>query len=93
MSKNYAQLDENSTVINTIITGNDFIAGDNFIEYLDTNPAYIGGSYFEGYFYAPQPFASWSKDNAGNWVPPIPIPTDGEYVWDEANQQWVEFVA
>jgi hypothetical protein len=40
-------------------------------------------------FVAPQPFASWSLDNDFNWQPPTPMPTDGEWYWNEALQVWV----
>jgi hypothetical protein len=42
-------------------------------------------------FIAPQPFPSWSLDEeACLWVPPVPRPTDGVYIWDEPTQTWVE---
>lgn len=40
-------------------------------------------------FIAPQPYASWSLDEAGDWQPPTPRPTDVPHFWDEAIQQWV----
>ena len=92
MSKNYAVIDENNTVINTIVANDDFVADDNFIEYLDSNPAYIGGDYIESKFYSPQPFPSWSRDGQGNWVAPIEMPTEGEYSWNEELQQWENFL-
>lgn len=91
MSKNYAVLNENNIVINTIVTSDDFIAEENFIEYSESNPAYIGGDYFEGNFYAPKPFLSWSRGGNGQWVAPVAMPLDGEYSWDEEAQQWRVF--
>lgn len=43
-------------------------------------------------FIAPQPFPSWTLDNAtADWVAPVPYPTDGKsYYWDEADQSWTE---
>jgi hypothetical protein len=40
-------------------------------------------------------FASWLFDEtACAFVPPVPYPTDGKrYVWDEAQQNWVEVSA
>lgn len=40
-------------------------------------------------------FASWSFDETTcAFVPPVPYPTDGKrYVWDEAQQNWVEVSA
>lgn len=38
----------------------------------------------------PQPFPSWSWVD-GRWTPPVPYPDDdGDWVWDEATQSWVE---
>lgn len=41
-------------------------------------------------FVPPQPYPSWTLDNAtADWVPPVPMPTDGKkYVWNEATQSW-----
>jgi hypothetical protein len=46
-------------------------------------------------FYAPQPFASWTLDNATwTWAAPVAMPTDDkQYEWDEASVNWVEVVA
>ena len=42
-------------------------------------------------FIAPKPFASWSLDANYDWQAPIERPADGkDYLWDEANQVWVE---
>ena len=42
-------------------------------------------------FYAPQPYPSWTLDDAWNWQPPVPYPDDGgQYVWDEDSLAWVE---
>jgi len=37
----------------------------------------------------PQPYPSWSWVDGEGWVPPVPQP-DGDYVWDEESQNWVE---
>lgn len=45
-------------------------------------------------FYAPQPFPSWTLDEATCiWTPPTPMPTDGDnrYTWDEATTSWVVY--
>ena len=45
-------------------------------------------------FIAPKPFASWSLDANYDWQAPVAYPADGkDYLWDEANQVWVEFTA
>ena len=50
-----------------------------------------------GYFYdeerdaftAPQPYPSWTLDEQTcQWVPPVPKPTDGMYVWNESTLAW-----
>ena len=46
-------------------------------------------------FYAPQPFPSWTLDEATCiWNPPTPYPDDANrYVWDEPTVSWVLAVA
>lgn len=41
-------------------------------------------------FYAPQPYASWTLDQATwFWEPPVLYPDDGQqYAWDEATVGW-----
>ena len=41
-------------------------------------------------FYTPQPFLSWTLDQATwLWEPPVAYPDDGEmYAWDEATVNW-----
>jgi hypothetical protein len=39
-------------------------------------------------FIAPKPFASWTLDSNHDWQPPTPKP-DGEYLWNEAQLEWV----
>jgi len=41
-------------------------------------------------FIAPQPYPSWALDNDFNWQPPTPIPTEGEWYWDEDSLSWIE---
>ena len=41
------------------------------------------------WFYAPQPFPSWTLDEDAKWQPPVAYPTDGlVYVWDEETTDW-----
>lgn len=45
-------------------------------------------------FITPKPFDSWSLDANYDWQAPIAYPADGKkYLWDEANQVWVELPA
>lgn len=41
-------------------------------------------------FIAPQPFPSWTlDDDTTEWLPPIPMPTDGQpHTWNETTQTW-----
>ena len=41
-------------------------------------------------FVAPQPFPSWSLDANHDWQPPTPRPTEGLWIWNEADQTWDE---
>lgn len=47
-----AQVDANGIVINIIVAGDDWNV-EGFVEYTDTNPAYIGGTYSNGQFIGP----------------------------------------
>jgi len=42
-------------------------------------------------FVAPQPYPSWTLDSNYDWQPPTPKP-EGNYVWFEPNQVWIEIV-
>ncbi len=42
-------------------------------------------------FVAPQPYPSWTLDSNHDWQPPTPKP-EGNYVWFEPNQVWIEIV-
>ena len=85
-----AELNELGKVINIAVfstNSND----QSWIEYNDSNPAFMGGDYVDGYFYPPQPFASWTRNN-GNWEPPTPRPVGIRWDWDEASVSWVKIV-
>jgi len=46
------------------------------------------------WFYAPQPYPSWTLDAEARWQPPVPYPTDGKfYTWNEESLSWDEVVA
>lgn len=40
-------------------------------------------------FVAPQPFPSWTLDNNFEWQPPIEMPIEGCWVWNEELGNWV----
>jgi len=88
MSKMMAVLDENNLVVNIIVCNDSVLETDSLITFTETNPAAIGGDYFEGYFYSPQPFASWTRES-GVWMPPKPMPESlGFWLWNEEEQEW-----
>lgn len=37
----------------------------------------------------PQPYPSWTWED-GAWQPPIPYPSEGDWVWDEDLGDWVQ---
>jgi len=40
-------------------------------------------------FISPKPFNGWLLDeDTCNWVPPIPRPEDGMYIWSEKDLNW-----
>lgn len=44
-------------------------------------------------FIPPAPYASWILNTETYlWDPPISKPETGQWVWDEASQQWAEYV-
>jgi len=41
-------------------------------------------------FIPPQPYPSWTLvESTCQWVPPVAMPTDGVYTWDESTTSWV----
>lgn len=57
------------------------------------NYAGIGYTYdpVNDYFFAPQPFPSWTLDSNARWQAPIAYPTDGKfYSWNESILNWEE---
>lgn len=41
-------------------------------------------------FIGPAPYPSWTLDANHDWQPPIPMPTDGVWAWDEDAQEWID---
>ena len=59
------------------------------------NYAGIGYTYNEELdaFIPPKPSNTWIFDNTScQWLPPIPRPESGVWVWNEDNQQWDEIL-
>jgi len=57
---------------------------------LTRQPA-IGWTYSEADgFRPPQPYPSWVWSNDQyNWLPPVSMPEEGAYTWDEQTQNWL----
>jgi hypothetical protein len=55
---------------------------------------YCGVGYFYNeeldIFIAPQPYESWSLDTNFDWQPPVPMPTEGRWQWNENTTSWME---
>jgi hypothetical protein len=58
--------------------------------------AYAGIGYTynpdEDIFVTPQLYPSWSRSGSF-WNPPTPMPTEGEWYWDEERLSWIEIEA
>jgi hypothetical protein len=53
----------------------------------------IGGTWDGLYFWQPQPYLSWIKDEVNKvWMAPIAKPDSGLWSWDEPTLSWVELV-
>jgi len=90
VSKNVATFNMQGIVIAINVYDDNYELGFNQI--LVTTPAYVGGDYVNGYFYPPQPYPSWTRNN-GKWIPPVAMPaTELEenqyYSWNESIINW-----
>ncbi len=66
-----------------MMTRKDYIATAEILKYASND-----------YFYAPQPYPSWTLDADAKWQPPVAYPTDGKmYTWNETTLSWDEVVA
>jgi hypothetical protein len=103
----FAKLNENNIVLYVVVGRDEDDGkeaelsertGDRYVQtsYNATFRAHyagIGYTYDEtnDVFYPPQPYPSWTLDEAWNWQPPVPYPDDeGMYVWDEETGGWVQ---
>ena len=43
-------------------------------------------------FVAPQPYPSWTLDENHDWQPPVAMPTEGLWRWNEENKVWVSLI-
>lgn len=96
MSLSYAYV-INGFVQNIVVADTEWVDEQedegNYIQYSDSNCAFINGPYIDGLFYEPQPYPSWSLNTAvKQWQAPIDKPIDSKkwWDWDEDSQSWVE---
>jgi len=95
---------ENGVVTNVIVAEQDFIdsgaVGDPS-SWIQTSYngnirgifAGIGYLYNEelDIFLLPKPFESWSLNlETAQWESPVPYPTEGRWIWNEAEEKWDE---
>jgi hypothetical protein len=91
---------ENGIVTEVIVAEQDFIdaiEGDwvqtSYNANIRKNFAGIGFTYdrIKDAFIPPKPFASWTlNEDTYLWEPPVPMPTDKPYDWDEDTLSWKE---
>ena len=77
----------------TIDEDGNRVPSDDQTKALRKNYAGIGYTYDEARdaFIPPKPYESWVLDeDTCLWEAPVPMPEDGEYVWDEQAGDWVE---
>lgn len=86
MTKNVAVIAATGQIVNIKVCDADYVLQPYEVEV--TDGASLNGDYVNGRFYAPKPFASWTRGE-GTWLPPVPMPTDGKlYEWLEDSQEW-----
>lgn len=87
----YAAKIENNTVTQVIVGTPEWAAERLGGEWLGSETKVgVGWEVFEGAFRVPAPFPSWTWDGT-TWQPPVAQPEEGEWIWDEESQAWVEF--
>jgi len=96
----YAKLN-NGIVVQIIVAEETF-----FDTFVDTSPGEwlagkesqihrpaIGYTYDDALdaFIPPQPYPSWTlNEDTCQWEPPVPMPEEGQHMWDEDTTSWVE---
>ena len=93
MDRSYAaELNEHNEVIR-IIVGSAEWASDNLGGIWTDSDEKVGAGWilFSDGLRPPQPFNSWSWVN-DEWVPPVPMPEAGQWLWDENRLSWLEII-
>ena len=99
--KRFAVVSLTGGTISNVVVGENIdsvwpIVGECVEETEDTGVAAIGYTFdpamrSNGAFYPPQPFSSWTLDEATlSWVAPVPRPTEGgPWRWDDSSGAWI----
>jgi hypothetical protein len=84
----YFAILDNNKVVNVVVSDSETNEGKNLE---GKNTAGIGWTYHpdKDNFSPPQPYPSWTLDDACIWQPPITRP-EGSYTWNEETQSWDE---
>lgn len=86
MSNKFAIIAASGEIVAINVQADDYVPAPYEVEV--TGAAWVGGDYVSGMFYPPQPFPSWTRSE-GEWLPPIPMPTNGgPHNWNEDTQEW-----
>jgi len=91
---------ENGIVTEVIVAEQDFIdtldgrwIQTSYNANIRKNYAGIGYTYDDNLnaFIPPKPFSSWILNNTTcQWEAPVSMPSDGQFIWDESKQNWIE---
>ena len=96
----FAQLDENNVVTRVAVVQQEFLEAnperyqgvwvETFFDTAGKQYAGVGHEYLPDTknFRPQQPFASWTWAN-NTWNAPTPIPSEGRWLWNEAELAWV----
>ena len=89
--------------LNMLVWSADRVINDNFELWIDQKDTYDypveGWYWFDSEVearntlqcYGPQPFPSWVVDTTtASWQPPVPVPPEGRWYWNEETTSWVE---
>lgn len=100
MAKNWAKVDSDNLVVDVQVYDDDvtpmaelpdgwlWVADDETVK----NEAGVGLTYdsVRNAFIASQPFNGWVlNETTCQWEAPTPVPTEGDWGWDNETQSWV----
>ena len=82
--------------------GHEFLSADlglggtwiqtSYNDNIRANYAGPGGTYDpdNDVFLDPKPYDDWVTDDNSQWVPPVPKPDGGLWLWNQENSEWIE---